>query len=366
MPRLPKFELAWRDVKAIEWLACTLGPISLFAFWFSFRESLPPGLRQPFVIIANFFFLCMILIVILHLQHKVHTLPALFFYVVLIPGRAIISVTQGFFAPAIVIGVALLMTYATMRRRIPWLIVAFGLAGFCALQPVKASLRSQVWTKGVTNREQSDSDKLKALTSTVELGAAMLDTLDLKVVASLAVERLSQLVMFEKVISYTPGEIPYWEGRSYYPFFFKPIPRVMFPDKPDEDSNLFGHEYGIIQPEDYTTAINLPQLVEFYGNFGAWGVVLGSFFVGTLYRLIEAVFVHPKMGIGALASAIYILSLWLNLESNLSLVFGGLVGMSVGIGGFHLMVTAISQRPRANEQRTSRRVSEAHAVGAEI
>src|SRR5262249_27668159 len=158
-------------------------------------------------------------------QRKAHVLPLLFFYGFLIPARGLVAMAQGFLAPAMVLALTILMIYVTMRRRIPWTMVAVGLAGFCVIQPVKASLRTQVWTRGVSNREQSDVDKLKALSSTFQLGAALLDTIDVRVIVSLAVDRLSQLVMLEKVVSYTPDEVPYWEGRTYYPLLFKVIPR---------------------------------------------------------------------------------------------------------------------------------------------
>ncbi len=295
-------------------------------------------------IVANLFFPTMIVLVLLHIQRRLSLAPMLLLYVVLIPARMLIGLASGFLAPAIVVGLALLMTYATMKRKIPWAFVGVGLVAFSILQPVKASFRRQVWTHGGVNRDQDPTDKLQALSSTVQLGMTFVDTFGMQSAMSMGMERLSQLVLFVKVAEYTPDQIPYWEGRTYYPFLFKPIPRLLYPEKPDEtQSNDFGHWYAIIDADDYTTAINIPQLVEFYGNFGPLGLFIGSFLVGMLYRGTHDMLIHKDMGIGALTSAIYILSLWLNFESNLSLVIGGIVGMAVGVTIFHLMIKMLSR-----------------------
>jgi hypothetical protein len=300
-------------------------------------------LRQPLALGANVFVLSLIVLLILHLQHRLNRISIFLLYGVLIPARVLIGVSQGFLAPAIIVGLATLMTYATLRRRIPWLFVAAGFGIFALIQPVKASLRSQVWANGTANREQSEADKLQALSSATQLGMEFADTFGFQAAVSIAVERLSMLVLFEKVIAYTPSDIPYWEGETYYPLLFKPIPRALWEDKPDETrANELGHRYAFINPEDYTTAINLPQLIEFYGNFGPLGVVVGCLFMGLLYRTVHSIFIHQKMGLGSLASGLFILSLWLDIESNFSLIIGGILGVILSIIAFHMLVTVIS------------------------
>jgi hypothetical protein len=234
IPRLPACEMPWRDAGAVQFVACTVGLFSLIFYWISFRESLSPGLRQPLALGANVFVLSLIVLLILHLQHRLNRISIFLLYGVLIPARVLIGVSQGFLAPAIIVGLATLMTYATLRRRIPWLFVAAGFGIFALIQPVKASLRSQVWANGTANREQSEADKLQALSSATQLGMEFADTFGFQAAVSIAVERLSMLVLFEKVIAYTPSDIPYWEGETYYPLLFKPIPRALWEDKPDE------------------------------------------------------------------------------------------------------------------------------------
>jgi hypothetical protein len=360
-PRLPAFRLCWEDAEAVQQVACVIGALSLIAFWVSLRQNFLPGLRQPFGIASNLFSFSMIVLVILHLEHRLRVASMLFLYGVLIPVRVVLGVSHGHLSFAIAVALALLMTYATMRRRIPWILVILGFMVFCILQPVKASLRSQVWKGGSTNQEQPEADKLQALSSMVRMGMLFANTFGLKSAASAATERLSQLILFVKVAEYTPDEVPYWGGKTYYPLLFKPIPRAIYPDKPDEtQSNDFGHWYAFVSPDNFTTAVNLPELVEFYGNFGPWGVLIGSLLAGILYRGMHNMLIHKQMGIGALASAIYILSSWLDFESNLSGVIGGILGLAFSVVAFHLTVLLISQSTALSRESSGTRV---HAAG---
>jgi hypothetical protein len=121
--------------------------------------------------------------------------------------------------------------------------------------------------------------------------------------------------------------------------FFKPVPRFLMPDKPEEMSGqVFGHRYGFISSENLTTSINLPQLVELYANFGLPGVVVGMFLVGMLYRVVIEMYVHPGMGLGALVGAVYVSSKMFDVGSAASLVLGGLPWSMLFIGMISLMI----------------------------
>ena len=133
--------------------------------------------------------------------------------------------------------------------------------------------------------------------------------------------------------------MPFWEGESYYPILFKPIPRFIMPDKPEEVSgSWFGHLYGLITPENITTSINLPQMVELYGNFGLIGVIAGMFIFGLIYRLLLEMYIHPGMGLGALVGGIYVSSKLIDMGSATSLTFGMIPWSMVLIALIHLIV----------------------------
>ena len=126
-------------------------------------------------------------------------------------------------------------------------------------------------------------------------------------------------------MSLTPSIVPYWGGKTYYPLLFKPIPRLIWADKPEEvTGRTFGQRYGYTTLENPGTSINLAQLVEQYVNFGVFGVFIGMFLIGMVYRTLLGIFVHPEMGLGALVSAVFVLSTLFDLESGTAMVFGGL------------------------------------------
>jgi hypothetical protein len=83
---------------------------------------------------------------------------------------------------------------------------------------------------------------------------------------------------------------------------------------------------------------------------------VGSFLIGAFYRIVTDVFVHPGMGLGALAGIIYIASSsWLNYESNLSLVIGMLPGMIMMLILFSTAIALTSHFMRARRIYSARR-----------
>jgi hypothetical protein len=83
----------------------------------------------------------------------------------------------------------------------------------------------------------------------------------------------------------TPSTVPFWDGESYYPIFYKLIPRILWPDKPREEmGQLFGHRYKILNDDNLTTSMNCPMVAEAYMNFG----MIGIWLIFLIYGLIMA------------------------------------------------------------------------------
>lgn len=318
---VPTFELDWPDEGAVVVASSLIGVISLVALWVTFRTGLPEAIREPFKVCAETYFLALIALFVLQLKGRLGWMGIALLWGILIPTRVLLGVTQGYFAYGITVGLALCMTYATVRRRIPWGLVILGLVGFLLLQPVKANFRKQVWVNGATNMDQPESEKVEAMIGSFQQGLSAFDALGLETTVSVATERLAQIVTFVWVVVLTPDAVAYWEGESYEPIFWKFVPRAFYPDKPDEVSGgTFGHRYGFVEPFDYTTSINLPQIVEFYINFGIPGVLLGSLLLGVFYRVVHSMFVHPAARFGAVVAVLFIMTKYLAFEINLSLV----------------------------------------------
>jgi len=139
-------------------------------------------------------------------------------------------------------------------------------------------------------------------------------------------DRIDHLSAFAHVIARTPASVPYWGGVTYETLFTTWIPRALWPNKPQKTLGQdYGHRYRFIGPWDTDTSINLEQTVEMYANFGLEGVVAGMFLMGILYRFCYRVLNHPDGGDGAMLIAANSFRVMLNIESDFSLVFGGIL-----------------------------------------
>jgi hypothetical protein len=138
--------------------------------------------------------------------------------------------------------------------------------------------------------------------------------------------RVSHFLVFAHVVEKTPEIIPYWRGETYRTLLWTPIPRVVYPNKPTKSLGQdFGHRYDILQPDDFSTALNLPQLVEMYVNFGSFGVIIGMYLIGIIYRIIYEIFKYQNAGDGGFLIGVYTLTALSLIESDFSLVFGNIV-----------------------------------------
>jgi hypothetical protein len=145
-----------------------------------------------------------------------------------------------------------------------------------------------------------------------------------------AESRVDHLSDFSYVIAKTPEAVPYWGGETYAGFFWSFIPRFIYPYKPNKTlGQEYGHRYGFLDSRDYWTSINLEQTVELYANFGVAGVLAGMFLLGLLYRALMALFGHPGAGDGGTVIAAAVFRTLLNIESDFSLVFGGIIQTAI-------------------------------------
>ncbi len=144
--------------------------------------------------------------------------------------------------------------------------------------------------------------------------------------------RISHVVKFAYVFEKTPGEVPYWKGATYKPLLTSFIPRGLWPGKPEERlGQAYGHRYGILNPTDTVTSANVPWLTEFYVNFGIAGVLLGMSLVGLVLAILEKLFNSGQMtSLEAVTGATILFPLFYQ-ESNLSLMTGSVLPLTVSL-----------------------------------
>jgi hypothetical protein len=139
------------------------------------------------------------------------------------------------------------------------------------------------------------------------------------------VQRSATMDMFADVIRRTPSEVPYWQGDTYYSLVGALTPRFLWRNKPTKElGQAFGHRYRYLDPTNKSTAINLPILVEFYANFGTFAVVVGMFLVGAIYGILDTIVNRPRQSLMFSMIGLTLLLPLLLIESDFSLVFGGL------------------------------------------
>jgi hypothetical protein len=127
------------------------------------------------------------------------------------------------------------------------------------------------------------------------------------------------------IVVKTPNNIPYWKGETYKIIYSKFIPRIFWPNKPsDITGNIAGKRYEMISVSDFRTSWNFPILNESYANYGFMGVIIVTFFLGILVRLLTNLFSVNNFNNLESHIGIYICCTTFFWESHLSLVYGGL------------------------------------------
>jgi hypothetical protein len=162
--------------------------------------------------------------------------------------------------------------------------------------------------------------------------------------------RSANLDLLADVVRQTGNTVPFWGGETYLSLVGFAVPRFIWPSKPTKTLGQdFGHRYGYLDSWDTWTSINLPFLIEFYANFGEIGVLIGMVIVGLLYRLLDNDLNRPGQPLQVTICSLVLLVPLLNVESDFSLVFGGLFMNGVALWG---LLVALSQLPRRRRRRS--------------
>jgi hypothetical protein len=345
---VPHLRLSWANYSTAVLganLACVIG---IPAYYLLRRDS-AGGAGGAFMVSAGALVLYgVVILFVLQLMGQLHRLQAILLWSVFLPARLLLGLATGATAQAIVVGLALLLAYVQIRQRLWWTAIILGVLFVFIVRPAMMPFRMLTWTGGPF-ANASRIEKLE-LFGTVVKGTLSGRFGNSKVVEQFTASRLCSICTLADVVRQTGSTVPYWNGESYYPLLFKPIPRFIWKNKPTENSGqTFGHRYGYISNDNFTSAYNLPQTIEMYINFGLPGILIGSFLFGILYRYIEMMFFHPGSGLGAVALGAVVMSQLLIIESATSGLLGGLMISLLVVAGLNFMVdflTIISQSSR--------------------
>jgi len=90
---------------------------------------------------------------------------------------------------------------------------------------------------------------------------------------------------FLVMIKAIPKLHDYYWGSSYTYIFLQPIPRALWPDRPEAPQNdIIRTIFGSNKP--VKSGVAYPNIGEFYANFGLIGIILGMFFFGIILRIL--------------------------------------------------------------------------------
>ncbi|HUY27882.1 MAG TPA: hypothetical protein VMV27_10725 [Candidatus Binataceae bacterium] len=349
----PRFRMKWTDARAVK-LAAVIMAIGGLVFAVVRIPGLPTSLAQVQGYAQNTCTIGVCAVLGLWWMGRLGRVSALLFLAVLVPLRLGIGLLLAAGSGGmIVITFTLVLMYAAMSHRIPWVLVFVGTAAIFVIRPLEMPYREATWSPSGELYGASSLQKAEYMSNLVYRttvgGEVPPDTL-----IQMAGGRLSMFPTLADVMAQTPSIIPYWGGVTYYPLLAKPIPRFVWPDKPEEvTGRTFGHRYGYTGLDDPGTSINLPQVVEQYANFGRFGVYIGMFIIGMIYRALLGMFIHPEMGFGALIAAVFIVSSLFDIEGGTSMVFGGIPWTLVYLFGINLFVMLLHFELSGLDQRTA-------------
>jgi len=356
----PHLRLNWDPNVALERFGVVLGLIGLFAFYLTGAHQLPPIAVQVADIVRDCSIIAIVLLFVMESVGKLHLWSRRFLWWFLVPARLLLGLATAWIYQSLEVALVLCLTLAVVRRRMPWMWFGIGVLALFILQPTKTMFRTVLASD---SHLQSPVDKAITFVSIAEQAASG-ELMTYSQMLSATVNRTDDIMTLAQVVESSPSSVPFWGGYTYLPLLTKFVPRFLYPSKPLENlGGPFGHRYQMLAPSDEATAFNMPQCVEGYANFGAWGVVLEMLAIGLFYRLVELAFIHPDMGLGALVGGLYVFSKFLLIECNISLIVGQVFIAVVVIILLNVAITLVAKRQRPVRSSSARALNPGSPVG---
>ena len=168
-----------------------------------------------------------------------------------------------------------------------------------------------------------------------------------------AANRINRLSDLTYVVRTTPTKTPYSGGATYAPLPWKVVPQVLWSRRPPENAGqVYGHKYDLIVPSDLAGSYNLPMVTEGWMSSGWLGIIVSAAFVGILLRVIWWYWIGAPGAPGNLLIGMAVVGTAADMESNLSLVMGGVIHAVVFYWIVDVAVRAWGRRAAARGQIT--------------
>jgi hypothetical protein len=145
-------------------------------------------------------------------------------------------------------------------------------------------------------------------------------------------KRISQINTLDSIIE---KDKPMLLGYTFQTFFeeFKPysMEKIYF------ESNKFGREYNLIDPNDNKTGIAITNPGELYMNFGVGGIVIGLFFLGAIYKLYYNSFKRTNMYFLLTYPFLWVIIIY-GVESQVSVILASIIKYNIILFVIHLLL----------------------------
>lgn len=312
-------KLPWAPQKAY-FIGSFSGLLGIFAQYFNLDKILSGGFAGVAGFITSLSRLGVALLFMLQLQNRLKFSGKLLLWVGLFIPKVLLDLSTGSTLPIILDFMIIFLLYFYFRQSVPWLMLIIVLVIFFNIFSVRDKYRELTWfSEDYANARPTEKIALYIKL----LYERMNGEEEYKYAYSKLSARADALVTFAKVVELTPNYIPYWEGYTYNTLITSLVPRFIMPGKPEKIlGQEFGHRYMFLAPSDTTTSYNLPFLIEMYINFGPWGVIIGMYIIGLIFRLFYTLFNHADTGEGGILISAMVFMNLLNIESDFSLIFG--------------------------------------------
>ncbi len=280
---LPEPRHEWPDRTAIR--VALLGlPVGWAVFFAAFFGLIPFAAgTSVFLPIVQFPITAIILLGLVYLRSRSRT--AFLLLVVLVPITMFFNFFSGskgaFFAPLVM----LVLAYIVIERRVR---VRWMLGGFLAaalFYPAADFYRNVL--RGTENTVAMLSDPAGVLRAIADFASGYSVRQWLVDGIGATLSRFDYLGVLALIMQRTPEHVPYQGGWTIGYIFLFPIPRAIWPDKPDLSIGRWVAENYTLGAGMTDTSVGSTWVGELYLNFGWLGIGFGMVVLGVLFRVLN-------------------------------------------------------------------------------
>lgn len=217
--------------------------------------------------------------------------------------------------------IAIMFSLVLFTRRVPvWRTILVGLTAV-PLLAVAIGARTAAY-RGIVAGDMSVIEFIMLSAELGFSGGASYGTAGDLPLASYLLSRFNIAIPLLAAISYVDQNEPTYNIGPYLNIVLALVPSFVFPIKPKPfDANEFGRDVGLINASDFFTAVRPSFFGDFFYNFGATGVVIGSLLFALLLRVISR---NRAIGFRSVF-VLYCAFVLFDAENSVSNVAGGIV-----------------------------------------